>query len=289
MPGRRVASVTLVALLAAGCVPDDWRPGAPADAASPDVTAADVTAPDVAAPDVAAAGDGPCVPGTSRCGGACVADPVSRYRADDDAQDEFVQHPGTAVNGVTYADGRFGRAFVIAGRAQYVELPAAVATFGEQDFTLSLWFNTTHEGELLAQRAQCWDAPLHLGEDLGVSYQGQVAVEMFTVNGYFVLRSEPGYNDGAWHQVALVRRGAQIELVVDARTVSSHAIDGTFDDPSHTPIYLGTSRCVMGAPGSNGTYDTRRWYRGMIDEVAFYRRALSLDELAAQMQGLCDH
>lgn len=263
-------------LVAAGCVPDDWTypvpPDVPADVAT-DGRPLDATA-DLAA-DLPSADD------------ACGSGPVARYRAEGDARDEVGLHHAALRNGVTFVKGRFGRAFHIGGAPQYVEVPSEVADFDEGDFTIALWFRTTGDGVMLARRAQCAGSPLMLGEDFGVSSLGHVAVEMFTVGGYFVLRTRPGQNDGAWHFTAIVRRGDRVHLTLDGRIEDTREIAGTFSDPTHTPTFLGFSRCVTGAPGSNGIHDLRTWYVGDLDELAFYRRALTDAELLATAQGRC--
>jgi len=154
--------------------------------------------------------------------------------------------------------------------------------------TIALWFKTSHVGQLLSRRAACWNGPPTTGEDMGLTEEGVIASEMFTTRtGYFVVRSPAGFNDGAWHHVALVRRGDELDLVVDGTTRATHAMSGGFVDPARSPSYLGVSRCSRSGPGSNGTNDGRPWYDGELDELAYYDRALSTDELVAQAQGLC--
>ena len=286
----RALLAVLLALGAPGCIPDTWTfPAAPAarDAAGDGAVDAAPDAPLLDAPADLPVGDSPCAPGLARCGDACELGTVALYRAEGNARDETGQHDGTLHNDVTFVPGRFGRAFHIEGPQQYVELPSEIADFGEGDFTIAMWFRTTDGGVQLTRRAQCANGPPMLGEDLGVSPYGHVAVEMFTSIGYFVLRTAPGHNDGAWHFTALVRHGDRLTLTLDGRTEDSHAIVGTFSDPAHTPTFLGFSRCIVGAPGSNGTNDPRSWYSGDLDEVAFYNRALTDEAIRETAAGRC--
>lgn len=302
MPRRRIA---LALALSPGCVPDDWRdPGRPdatnaADATSPDVRVDVSPAPDVpASPDVPAAGDvvdapaspdavaPTCPAGQFACDGVCVEMPATLYRGDGDARDAVGARHATA-NAVTYGGGRYGRAFVINGSPGYVQIPSAVGDLGAGEFTIALWFNSTLAGHFLSRRAACWGAPPSVGEDLGVALDGSVAAEVLVPSDYFLLRSGTGFNDGAWHHVTLARRGDVVELSVDGRVAASHAFSRAFDDPTASPSYIGTSRCAPGAPGANGTTDNRSWYYGRVDEVAYYRRALSPAELVAQAAGRC--
>lgn len=108
------------------------------------------------------------------------------------------------------------------------------------------------------------------------------------MTNYLVLGSPRGVDDGRWHHVALMRRGPMVSLVLDGVVVAMRGVMGTFDDPSGSPLYLGVGRCVPGAPGSNGTADNRTWLNGRVDEVAFFSRALTPDELTGMAAGRCD-
>ncbi len=162
--------------------------------------------------------------------------------------------------------------------------------FGGDDFTIALWFKTRDAGVVLARRAACWGLEGFSGLDLGVSAEGRVAVEVWNYPSRFNLlrsSSKGGFNDDRWHHVALVRRGAALEFVVDGVVVDMGVVAGNFDDRTHSPTYLGVSRCVVGSPGNNGNVDPRAWYVGALDEVAYYRRALSPAELLAAAEGRC--
>ncbi len=272
------ARVALSAMVVLGCVRDDWTFPTPRDAsidsAATDDAAVDAT--DSATTDSATV-DAP----------SCGEGPINLYRAEGSTVDSVGGQHAIATGGVTYVEGRFGQGFSISGPREYVTIPPSVGNF-DGDFTIALWFKTTYSGEMLSRRAACWNGPAYTGEDMGISSDGMIASEIFPVGApYFTLRSPEGLNDGAWHHVALVHRGDALDLVVDGTRRATHAMTGEFFDPSRSPSYLGVGRCTPGAPGSNGTADGRPWFRGALDEVAFYDRALSPDELDAQARGLC--
>ena len=299
----------LLSMLALGCVPDGWTFSTKLDAGG-DVPAVDVGS-DVPVIDVGsdlpvidAGSDVPFidvgsdlppvdVPGVSDAAvvsydAACVAPVANVFHGDGNANDATGRNNGSTSGGVTFGGGRFGQAFVIDGEARYVSIPAAVGNFGTGDFTIALWFNSTHAGVMLAKRAACWNGPPGSGEDIDLTSEGYVAVEVFNAAGSFAtLRSPAGFNDGEWHFAALLRRGNTVVLDVDGADVASMAFSGSFDDPSNTPTYLGVGRCVPDAPGNNGNNDRRPWFRGQIDEVSFIARALSSTELLAAAQGRC--
>ena len=260
---------------------DDATDSAATDSVATDSAATDSAATDSAATDSAAT-DSAATDAT-----ACGEGPVTLYRGEGTTLDSAGDQHATATGEVAYVEGRFGQGFSINGPRNYVTIPPTVGNF-DGDFTIALWFKTRYWGVMLGRRAGCWNVPPYTGEDFDLTAEGYVAVEVFTSGpGYFSLHSPPGFNDGAWHHAAMVRRGDVFHLVVDGSTTATHAISGDFVDPSRSPSYLGVGRCTPGAPGSNGTQDGRAWYTGALDEVAFYDRALSPDELVAQARGLC--
>jgi hypothetical protein len=281
---RVALALGVSSLTAAGCVPDDWTYRSRGDAAVTDST--DASEVDAPAPDVDAA-EGPS---TAICEGPCdvpcARGVVSLYRGEGDARDSAGDRHGVAERSVTYVPGRYGRAFNIHDSPGYVSIPSAVGDL-DGEFTIALWFKTDRLGRFLSRRAACWGADGYRGLDWGVALDGTVNVEVFPGVGFFTLRSTSNAFDEAWHHVAVVRRGAAIALYLDGRGRGSRAFESDFIDPFHTPVYLGVSRCVLGAPGSNGTYDDRQWFRGAIDEVAFYRRALTDEELGDIAAGRC--
>ncbi|MFO0608776.1 MAG: LamG domain-containing protein [Polyangiales bacterium] len=270
-------------LVLSGCVPDSWTPPPRVDAAiadRPDASKSDAS--DVAAE----AGSPPLCEGP--CDVLCAQGIASLYRAEGNARDSAGDQHGVGRRGVTYAPGRYGTAFNIDGSPEYVSLPSAVGDL-EEEFTISLWLKTEHPGRFLVRRTACWGVPAFRGLDMGVQRDGHFNVEVFLDgnNTFFTLESPTSAFDGRWHHVAMVRRGATLSLFVDGQSPGPHRFEADFIDPYSTPVYLGVSTCVAGAPSGNGTFDDRPWFRGAIDEVAFYRRALTDEELGDIAAGRC--
>lgn len=296
-PAATLAALSLGA--GAACVPDAWvtvsSTQTPRDAAAeaPDVAEAPDAAEDSDAGRCGASGDdsGACPEGQMRCDGACVTGPQAVYRGEG---------PGCATAGegpvddeaVDHAEGRWGRAYSFGGdlRPSWVALPPSVGAFGGGDFTLTLWFNTAFTGgvqSIISNRLACWTSTAFTGEDLRIAHNGRLYAEVWTTARLHAVGSATGFNDGRWHHVALVREGRALRLVVDAVVQETVPIGGSLNAPAVAPTYLGVGRCVMGAPGSNGTHDDTHWFDGLIDDVGFYARALSDAELAAALQGRC--
>ena len=280
---RRVApSLGLCSVLFAACVPDSWTYPAPVDATVSDSDARDATRDETAvdtAPEAVCDGvcDTPCARGLT-----------ALYRAEGDARDSVGARHGRAFSGVTYVPGIRGQAFYIDGSPGYVSIPGAVGDLVD-DFTIALWFRSTHTGRFLTRRAACWGVPAMRGFDLGLLRDGAVNIEVFP-NGnasLITLNSPLNAFDDRWHHAALVRRDTAMRFYVDGRGYDAHDFDTDFVDPYLTPVYIGVSRCVGGSPGNNGNVDDRQWFRGAVDELAFYDRALTDEELADIAAGRC--
>jgi len=225
------------------------------------------------------------------CDDGCVDGPAAVYdgehSADDGAGSRHAVHAEVA-----YAAGHTGRAFSFGGNddRSYVELPSDVGDFGEGDFTISLWFNSGYRDgnqSMLARRLGCSVGVAFSGYDVRLAYTGGLYVELWTTVSQYALSSQTVLNDRRWHHLAIVRGGLQVRLVVDGVVASTSAFHGSMNDRYHTPTYLGVGRCAVRAPGSSGGWDDTHWFDGLLDELAFFPRALTEGELTATAQGRC--
>lgn len=295
----RLAALSLAA--AVGCLPDTWVTVSPTlvrDGSAPELSTVDAAEPvEVAEAEVATrpaacaeAGVLECPDGQIRCGGACVGGPRALYRGEDPSCMTGGDRP--TAEQVEHADGRWGRAYDFGGDARpgQVALPASVSAFGGGDFTLSLWFRTSFADRVqsfISNRLACWTSAAFTGYDLRMAESGLLFAEVWTSGGLHTLRTSTGFNDGRWHHFAMIREGPALRIAVDAVVEVTVSIRGSFTPPATTPTYLGVGRCVPGAPGNNGTHDETHWFTGLLDEVGFFARALSSEELAATLDGRC--
>lgn len=208
---------------------------------------------------------------------------VSWWRAENNAWDEIHTNSGTLIGGMGYAAGRVGQAFQFDGVDDGVVIPdAELLNVGPgQDFSVEAWIqaeaHTTEYGvmSILSKRvapnlvnAQGFELALHDGK-LG----GQLADERQQINNF----TSPGPNliDGAYHHVAMtVARGSTNggRFYVDGQEVMVF-------DPTVQPGDLSTA-----APFRIGRHASD-WFngsfKGRVDEVAFYRRALASNEITS--------
>ncbi len=210
---------------------------------------------------------------------SCTAPPsgtVSWWGGDNNALDMIGGNNGTLINGTTYASGIVGQAFSFDGVNDYVSIPDA-------DFrsnaacTMAFWVQTTDAGDpivfgdngplkgALFGRGNQVNQHLHLG-----IASGKQTLEWYE-SGHHSIQGTSNIADGHWHHLAFVSDGAG---------TASLYVDGVFEK-SDTFIHTsGSSSTRFGSQyeGNDGLYSY--YYDGLIDEVEFFSRALSAQEIA---------
>ena len=201
---------------------------------------------------------------------------VARYSGDDLHATELRDQKGSAhgkIEGqIAPIEGRYGGAMRFDGDDAAV-LPRLV----EESFTVSFFVRSTHRG-----RGDVGDPRWFLGSglvdgevpgivrDWGISWHSEGRIVAGSGQPETFLASPTGYHDGEWHHVAFTRdRGlGSIALFVDGVLVESKkGTKKVLDSPPN--IVVGRLQ-----PGGGG-------FRGDIDELRFYGRALGAAEVVA--------
>jgi hypothetical protein len=234
------------------------------------------------------------------CGGERL--PLSRglrayYPFDKNASDHGGGgHDAENRGAAAVADGKFGGAFSFDGSRGHVSVPPAVTT-GLRWATVSLWVRTTQS--VGRERTAFWTNPTLVGastpgygsRDFGLMLEkGKAAYfhGLFREGVDFSWLSEEFVADGGWHHIAWVNAGPHARLYVDGTLARGEAL--AHPGPvsrgrlAHTPCggrvgksqaYVGA--CHQGVGGAGAAY----FYRGVIDDLAIWSRALSAREVAA--------
>ena len=207
---------------------------------------------------------------------------VSHYPFEDSRSASAVDivggHDGQ-VNDVGFdAEGRDGRGFRFDGGDDGIRIPHVA----KESFTISFWVRTSAQS-----RGNDNDPRWFLGDglvdgevsgvvnDLGISMVGSGIISAGIGNPETFVNSPPGFNDGAWHHVALTRNheDGRAVLYVDGIEVGQ-AIGGT--QPLDRIEELSVGRMLPGHGAFNGD----------LDELKIHNRPLSPEEVAGAAHGL---
>lgn len=180
---------------------------------------------------------------------------------------------GTLKGGLSFdkdsVDGRTGKALRLGGRDDYVEIANYKGVTGTRPRTVSAWIKTTEDrGEITS-----WGA-----EDYGKMWiygyiRGRIGVT--PSGGYLYINAAT--DDDRWHHVAVVVRQAELPNLHDDVI---HYLDGT-------PAEIHDIGLLDLWPVQTGKdLDVRigRRFKGLLDDVRIYDRALSDEEVNALFQ-----
>lgn len=226
---------------------------------------------------------------------ACVAVPLnpSHWYTGGSGRDLVGRAPGTLEPGVTIVPGKIGNAMRFNGASGGMNLGNVPdLDFGANDsFTIEAWFNSRgptalpNDGQIIVSlNYECSNEAQNLGIDW-------LSPTPFV---YFFIRDEFGNNPGklvsppispnVWHHVAAVRDRSvnppQVRLYLDCELVDVK-----------TDITTGSlARDCADLIGRRNTCTTENVFNGDIDEVTFYKRALTgleIRRIAGAMKGKC--
>ncbi|MFB3826075.1 MAG: LamG domain-containing protein [Bryobacteraceae bacterium] len=230
----------------------------------------------------------------------CITPPsgmAAWYSGDGNANDLLGVNHGALQNGATFAPGKVGLAFSLNGNNQFVTLPANLLSYpargsnSSAPLSADAWFQTSAGGVILAQQGDNapplmpngWIPAIYVGTD-GILY-----AELFWGGSVAPISSAPRrVNDGAFHHVAVTYDGASERLYLDGVLIASMPLTQTGYAASYQ--YQIGAGFTLDWPSGNSGY---LYFRGLIDEVEFFNRALSDGEVQAIFNagsaGKCKH
>jgi hypothetical protein len=210
-----------------------------------------------------------------------VPGPIAQWTLDDGAgvlaaDSSGHTNVGTLVGGPLWTEGRRDTGLLLDGVDDYVSVPHAAAL---DAFPLSVtaWFKTSTSagvrGLVNKYAAGSYNGYQVFLQDGRLCAWYLRDTSNYVYDGGNCTMSTPGYNDGQWHQVALVVDGSGGELYVDGALKASEPWTGTAGAPTTTQdVHLGHY------PGAFGGAE---YLPAAIDEIRIYDRALGADEVSA--------
>ena len=185
-------------------------------------------------------------------------------------------HDGT-VNGASLADDRFGNAnsaYSFDGTDDYIALDTVLGNFGTGDFTISFWMKTDSSRieRFLNKRPACgfgdfWEIALHDGKIFTRGDEDPTSANLFSFGMTATV------NDGQWHHIVSMRAGLNMTMYLDGTMDTMISTNIIFNPNNSDTLLIGDNVCI----GVDGTEK----YSGSLDEIRFYERVLSTDEIVS--------
>ncbi len=210
---------------------------------------------------------------------------VSWWRAENNFLDSFDGNHGSQQGGVSFVSGKVGQAFSLDGTDDFVNIPASPSLDGiTTAVTVAAWINpqtpssSSNGGAILA------------GYTVSVLPDGSLRLTVRKNGdpnvGGTVYVSSPGVilYDNQWKHVAVSLNvaGNVVSAYVNGSPVSftkSSGLDlsGQLIPLSGVPVAIGRRE-----QGSSPTDPQRAYFKGLMDEVALFSRALTSAEIQLQ-------
>lgn len=214
----------------------------------------------------------------------CVTPPpgiVSWWPGEGNALDLAGTNNGTLTNGAGFGPGEVGQGFTFNGASSYIEIPNSSTLNFTNDFTVELWYKDTglsagaYAG-LIAKRP--YTGPCSFGLTIIGGSQGSFLVYYLDpkYGTYQSSTYSPLPAPGAWHHLAasfhqVTAEQLEISSYIDGTLVKVGELPGNLTRTTNNyPLHIGCSN----PPGGE-------FFKGDIDEVSIYNRALTPSEIAA--------
>lgn len=234
--------------------------------------------------------------GKCRPANACAAPPAqlaSWWRGDGDAADQLARNNGSAVN-VSYVAGKVGQGFGLNGTSSRVEIPESPSLNPERgSFTVEAWISTTTvspSAQYVISRYECGGAGacaesayfIYLVNGRAIGYARSQGASSTPFTDGLTLTGSRLVADGQFHHIVLQRDmfANQLRLYVDG-TLETQATLNAGSNGVITSADVENDPIIIGAAHQSVTGNRTGFFSGVIDEVAFYGRALSEAEISA--------
>lgn len=183
---------------------------------------------------------------------------------------------GSQVNmasSTAYVPGAIGQALNFDGTNDYLLLPNTAGLNVASAFTLSAWIYSEDPSAGSIQRIVSL-SPSESGgiEKYSMYVQSNQFKTVIRLNGADYITStvysDSDYLRRRWRNVVMVYDGSQILMYSDGEGVGQRTQSGTLADASTNPLRIGAFGPTFG-----------QYFKGKVDDVRIYNRALSLDEI----------
>jgi subtilase family serine protease len=211
---------------------------------------------------------------------------VGWWAGDNNASDLRGGNHGTAQNGASFTAGLVGSAFNLDGDDDYIDVPGAASISALNSITVEGWvnpqFTSQHDGDIFSNRSPQISEGFRFYVErhgklgvviktstqsiFGASFETPVIVLQF--NQFQHVAATYDANTGTLRAYV---NGQEVELA----NLSSETLSGPLNNPNN--IFIGRREDIASGEGTNGAAH----FKGLIDELALFDRALSVEEIQA--------
>ena len=220
---------------------------------------------------------------------------VSLWSGEGDCSDSANGNFGTLCGNAAFADGKVGQAFSLDGVNSFVKIPQSPNLNLTDQITISFWMKaaadnsmTTFQGlvasdfyviEIDAQNGR-WGVnfALHTTGNQAMDSSGISSSVNFSHTSQANASSAP-VTPGQWHHIAATYDSANMQLYVDG-----HPWGKPMHETGTIVPMLPNSFVAIGSEDGRTTCPgcvANRYFKGLIDDVAIFNRALSAEEIQA--------
>ncbi len=156
------------------------------------------------------------------------------------------------------------------------------------DFTISLWVyvdefkgkianTSSYGGWVLTKGITIYGSPTRAGYGLNAKRENNINYFQFYLGDqrntlYKVEKT--GLSENVWYHITMVKHGQKQNLYIDGTLAASGTIPSNFNVSTNIPLVFGSIDKLGNDPAGTSFFD------GRLDEIKFYKRALSAEEVA---------
>lgn len=185
---------------------------------------------------------------------------IALYKLDGNANDTTGVYDGTPTS-ITYADGEFGKSAVFNGSTSYINLPDSLQSVSTS-FSFSLWLNFT---TLVAE-----DRPIEVqgGANIRVVTGGSIKFNVYNGTTSYIAQTQVLSVDTWYHVVCIRDTVGGLSIYLNASLEDTDPYTGAIVNDGSGTTNLGRR-----------TIPTQNYFDGKMDNVRFFNRALTADEV----------
>lgn len=162
------------------------------------------------------------------------------------------------------------------GANDYIEFQGEVnKNFNTTDFTISFYFKSEQQGvfeqSMLGKRPECTD--YHMFDLLLDTGNKEVETQVYETPEKHYAGISPAYENTGWQHFALVREGFRAITYINGQPKNSGFRCSGVDIGNEVPLTFSNSPCLRSGHAQR--------FKGVLDELRIYDRALSNEEIAA--------